>query len=204
MTIHSDSTSAIARAGRTGAGPGQEIARNIRMTVSGIRDKSATLVWVKGREGTPGNGKANALEGRTSKKTGYSEVMSIAHLKPRISKRFTSAKEAQQKVDKHHGTKEIPPPVRSPAWTTCGTRWPTRCHQSAPATGDPPYTLKGSTRWRRTDVCSAKHLRACPVRMFYCIVQVQDYGRPVRRRCKGRPPEEYGCCSPTPGGSVGL
>jgi hypothetical protein len=30
MTVHSDSTSAIARASHTGAGPGQSVARNIR------------------------------------------------------------------------------------------------------------------------------------------------------------------------------
>jgi ribonuclease HI len=57
MTVHSDSTSAIARAGHTGAGPGESRARNIRNMVCNLRGRGKTvdLVWVKGHEDTPGN-----------------------------------------------------------------------------------------------------------------------------------------------------
>jgi hypothetical protein len=49
MTIDSDSTSAIARAGHTGAGPGQEVACNIREMVCRLRGRTVNLVWVKGQ-----------------------------------------------------------------------------------------------------------------------------------------------------------
>jgi ribonuclease HI len=96
MTVHSDSTSAIARAGHTGAGPGQSVARNMRNMVCSLRNRGKTvdLVWVKGHEATPGNEKADVLAGKAAEKAGYSRVMSIAHLKLRISDRFRSAKEA--------------------------------------------------------------------------------------------------------------
>jgi hypothetical protein len=92
MTVHSDSTSAIARAVHTAARPGQNVARNIQNMVCSLRNRGKTvdLVWVKGHEGTPGNKKADGLAG----KAGYSRVMSIAHLKLRIAEKFRSAKEA--------------------------------------------------------------------------------------------------------------
>jgi hypothetical protein len=111
MTIHSDSTSAIARAGHTGAGPGQTVARNIRNMVCGLRGKTVSLVWVKGHEGTPGNEKADALVGKAAEKTGHSKVMSMANLKLQISEKFRDAKEAWHKLPSHHGTEEIPPPT---------------------------------------------------------------------------------------------
>jgi ribonuclease HI len=109
MTIHSDSTSAIARAGHTGAGLGQEVARNIRRMVCGMRGRSVNLVWVKGHEGTPGNEKSDVFAGKAAEKPGHPKAASLAHLKLRISERFHCAKEAWHKADKHHGTEEIPP-----------------------------------------------------------------------------------------------
>jgi hypothetical protein len=104
--------SAIARAGHTGAGPGQNIARNIRNMVCALRGKGKTvdLAWVKGHQGTPGNGKADALAGRAAEKAGYSKVMSIAHLKLRISEKFRNAKESWHKSPNYYGTEEVPPP----------------------------------------------------------------------------------------------
>jgi ribonuclease HI len=72
MTVHLDSTSAIARASHTGAGPGQAIARNIRNMVCELRGQGKTvdLVWVKG---TPGNEKADVLAGQVAGRTGHDD-----------------------------------------------------------------------------------------------------------------------------------
>jgi ribonuclease HI len=106
MTIHSDSTSAIARASHTATGPGQRIARNIRNMVCKMKShgKTLSLVWVKGHQGTPGNEKADILAGCAAEKAGYSKEMSIAHMKLRISEKFRKAKEAWHKP---------PPPKKS-------------------------------------------------------------------------------------------
>jgi hypothetical protein len=96
----------------TSASGGQTTARKIRNMVSILqgRGKTIDLVWVKGHEDTPGNEKADVLTGRAAEKTGHSKVMSIAHLKLRISEKFRNAKEAWHKVPNRHGTEEIPPP----------------------------------------------------------------------------------------------
>jgi ribonuclease HI len=112
LTIHSDSTSAIARASHTSAGPGQNIARNIRNTVCELRSQGRTvdLVWVKGHQGTPSNERADVLAGKVAEKIGYSKYMSIAHPRLRISEKFRNAKDKWHETPAHHGTEEIPPP----------------------------------------------------------------------------------------------
>jgi ribonuclease HI len=54
--------------------------------------KTVDLMWVKGLQGTPGNEKADVLAGLTARKTGYSMIMTIAHLKFRISEKFRTKK----------------------------------------------------------------------------------------------------------------
>jgi hypothetical protein len=79
----------------TGAGPGHTIARNVRNMVCELRGqgKTVNLIWVKGHQGTPGNEKADALAGQAANKTGYSKVMTIAHLQLRISEMTNTNKE---------------------------------------------------------------------------------------------------------------
>jgi hypothetical protein len=81
------------------------------------RGKTVHLGWVKGNDGTPGNKKADVLAEKAAEKAGYSRVMSIAHLKLRVSERFRSAIELWHMAPNHHRTEEISPP---PARTGCG------------------------------------------------------------------------------------
>jgi ribonuclease HI len=58
LTVHSDSTSAIASAGHTAAGPGQKLAKRIQKMVTHptpLHFQTAKIVWEKGHAGTPGN-----------------------------------------------------------------------------------------------------------------------------------------------------
>jgi hypothetical protein len=109
------------------AGLGQGRAINIcTMMVCECRGKgkTASITWVKGHEGTPGNERADVLAEKAAEKARYSKVVSLAHLKLQISEKFRKVKTAWHGEPSHHGTEEIPPPPpRSPAWTRCGTRW---------------------------------------------------------------------------------
>jgi ribonuclease HI len=92
LVIHSDSTSAIARAGHTGAGPGQGPAVRIQRWVTALgrarRRRTVNIEWVKGHAGTPGNERADELAGKAAHMVGTHTIMSLAHIKLRISERF--------------------------------------------------------------------------------------------------------------------
>jgi hypothetical protein len=75
------------------------------------RGKTASISWVKGHEATPGNERAGVLAGKATEKSGHAKVVSLAHLKLRISGRFKTAKTVWHEVPSHHGTEEIPPPL---------------------------------------------------------------------------------------------
>jgi hypothetical protein len=59
---------------------------------------------------SPGNERADMFAGTAAEKVGQVTIMSIAHLKLKISERFRKAKEAWHDDPAHHGSSEIPPP----------------------------------------------------------------------------------------------
>ena len=115
LTIHSDTTNAIARAGHTGAGPGQCHAIEIHRMVSTLKrhGRRVAIAWVKGHADIAGNERADKLAGSAAEKAGPSSgapIAFLAYLKPRISDRFREAKESWRANPTNHGTEEIPPP----------------------------------------------------------------------------------------------
>jgi ribonuclease HI len=121
LIIHSDSTSAIARAGHIAAGPGQQTAKRIQRMVARLPQQyqTAEITWVKGHAGTPGNEKADALAGKAATGVAWSPITSLAYVKLQISEKFRRSKKSWDEDPRHHGNEEIPPP---PAKKSCTDR----------------------------------------------------------------------------------
>jgi hypothetical protein len=146
MIIHSDSTSAISRAGQAGTGPGQQRARKIQRMVAHLprHYQSAEITWVKGHAGTPGNERADALAGMAAERVSWSPFTSLAHLKLRVSERFQkSKKEWDEDPPPWNGGDPAPHHQRSHAWTRQGMPSLGRLHRSGLVTGAPRCTSGG-------------------------------------------------------------
>jgi len=129
LTIHSDSTSVIARARLIGAGPGQAQAAHIHTWVSNLLTigRTVNIVWVKGRSGVLGNEEVDKRVGKAAEEPNNNPNMSLAHLKLKVLDRFRLSKEKWHQDPAHHGTMEIPPPPpRSPVLIGPGTLSPAR------------------------------------------------------------------------------
>jgi ribonuclease HI len=117
IIIHSDSTSAIARAGNIGAGPGQPIARRIQDMVARLPQQyqTAEITSVKGHAGTPGNEKADALAGKAAEKMAWWPITSLAYMKLQISEKCRKSKKRWDEDPRHHGNEEMgsPPAKKS-------------------------------------------------------------------------------------------
>jgi hypothetical protein len=116
MVIHSDSTSAIERASHTCVGPGQRVARDIYKQVSSLNSihRSADIRWVKGHSGAPGNEAADTLAGKGGTKIRPSPVISLTHLKTKITKMYSEAKTTWSNAPGRTGTTSIGPPPPPP------------------------------------------------------------------------------------------
>jgi hypothetical protein len=118
MIIHSDSTSAISRAGQSGSGPGQQRARTIQGMVAHLpyQYQIAEITWVKGHAGTPGNEKADALAGMAVGRSSWSPFTSLAHLKLRISETFQGSKKEWDRdpttMERRRSRHPPPPPKK--------------------------------------------------------------------------------------------
>jgi hypothetical protein len=115
LVVHSDSMSAIARAGHTGAGPGQEHAIRIQRWVTAMaktrRRRTVELVWSRATQAPLATNAPMNLLARLHRWWGLTLSCPFRiSSKLRISERFREAKDAWHADPAHHGTEEIPPP----------------------------------------------------------------------------------------------
>jgi hypothetical protein len=202
MTIHSDSTSAIARARHTGAGPGKGWAINIRSMVCG-KGKIANLVWAKGHEGTPGNEKAGpGWKGGREARLLQSHVLRPPEA-PDLGQ-VQKAKTAWHDVPSNHGAEEIPPP---PPKKSCLDNMRNALARAAAQIRIGHWRsavyLKRIRKMMDDKCCFCRS----PARMTRSHAFLHCPNERLRARAKaweGKDPGVSGCCWPIPGGRGGL
>jgi hypothetical protein len=113
LIIHSDSTSAISKAGHTcRPGTGTRYPNPTVGVTSGKQRMRRTVIidWVKEHASVPAHKRRDELAGKAAKLVGPYTAISLAHIELSISERFWKAKDAWHDEPAHHGTEEISPP----------------------------------------------------------------------------------------------
>jgi ribonuclease HI len=118
VTVHSDSTAAIARVQHNKRGPGQSRALKVIRHVQRLRNqgKRVSISWIKGHNGNTGNDRADALAGRAAgnipQRTINSHQVSIAWMGQKVSQSYSEAATLELR-DRGKQTIIPPPPKKS-------------------------------------------------------------------------------------------
>jgi ribonuclease HI len=119
VTVHSDSTAAIARVQHNKRGPGQSRAVKVIRHVQRLRNqgKRLSISWIKGHNGNNGNDRADALAGRAAEdiqhSTSSSHQVSIAWMNQKVSESYSEAATHELRDRGKHTI--IPPPPKKSA-----------------------------------------------------------------------------------------
>jgi ribonuclease HI len=119
VTVHSDSTAAIARVQHNKRGPGQSRAVKVIRHVQRLRNqgKRLSISWIKGHNGNTGNDRADALAGRAAEdiqhSTSSSHQVSIAWMNQKVSESYSEAATLELRDRGKHTI--IPPPPKKSA-----------------------------------------------------------------------------------------
>jgi ribonuclease HI len=119
VTVHSDSTAAIARIRHNKRGPGQSRAVKVMRHVQRLRNqgKRVSISWIKRHNGNTGNDRADALAGRAAEdiqpSTSSSHQVSIAWMNQKVSYSYSEAATLELRDRGRHTI--IPPPPKKSA-----------------------------------------------------------------------------------------
>jgi ribonuclease HI len=119
VTVHSDSTAAIARVQHNKRGPGQSRAVKVIRHVQRLRNqrKRLSISWIKGHNGNTENDRADALAGRAAEDIQHStsslHQVSIAWMNQKVSESYSEAATLELRDRGKHTI--IPPPPKKSA-----------------------------------------------------------------------------------------